>query len=245
MEDQTAMNENSQRIKDALSKTQLELKQLENASYEAALSGDTKKEKEIREEIKLLNGRISTLQGMTLNTAPSTAEVKNPNWGGMPEVKKDEIKYSYEPFDKELNVNQWVIEIHKDKPQGYENFKELERALYRLKEKKLAFFALLHYIGDNNDRFCMVLYNTGFQKEYDFSRSAYTDAMNAMFYYGLIVPTYRKKINKKEDVSCRIFIFNANLDPKTLPKEPFCPTNKQHMEIVRNIKRSYNMRVND
>lgn len=245
-------NYDIKKIEDALQKAKTEYQQLEIRTLDEDVLRDTKKQKEIRQEMDGVKKRISTLNGLLLGAGtnkvslPATNIIKSYNWDDFPNAKEEKVQYTYEPFTKDLNVNQWVIEIHKNiTHEGYEKFKELEQSLYRLKEKKLAFYALLHYLGDNNDLYCLVLYNTKFQNKYGFSRSAYTDAMNAMFYYGIIIPTYRKKLNKELDISCRVFIFNANLDPKTLPKEPFCPTNKKHIEIVREIKRNYGMRVTE
>lgn len=152
---------------------------------------------------------------------------------------KSTIKYKLENYDKNLNPNQWVIENNK---KDFEAFKRLEKALHRLKERKCAFYAMYHFLGDNQDGFNFVLYNTKFQKDYGYGRDTYMDVINAMLFYGILVPTYRKKVDPT-GVACRVFVFNANLDPDSLPDTAYNPKNKDHLAQLRELKKMYDMNI--
>lgn len=245
------MNEKTQQmIEDALSKSKLELKQLENDSYEAALSGDIKKEKEIQEEIKTLNGRISTLQSMFLDKeVPAIAPAVNPDWGGMPEIKKEEIKkasYCGDNISCILYTNQWVAEIRTqnrttmDKDaKDFIPYRQLRHALYRRKEGQ-AIMALVEWLAENKNGFLFAISSGDFIEEFNLTEPSYRTAIDSLIFYGILKPTLRVA-KGTNGVYGRIFIFEKGLPPEELPQEKYNPKNKEHKDTVRKIKAMYGL----
>lgn len=93
----------------------------------------------------------------------------------------------------------------------------------------------MDYLNDNKHMFNFVLWRANFEKEFGFKKATYQDAINALFYYGILEKTNRVKRNER-GVCCRVYIFHADLNFEDLPKEPFGIRNPEHLEIVKQRK---------
>lgn len=220
-------------MKEKVKELEQELKLLQDSLLDKIIADDDFGVEQVQQKINRTQEELSLLKRVKTTTPIQKEEKKQ---------KKEEKVY--EPFnDPNLNCNQWVIEIHKKGEWYYEKgekkFKEdfkhygnLYAALCRLGEQKAVFFALMYYLNDNRHLFNFVLWRANFEKFFGFKEKAYRDAINAMFYYGLLERTNRIKKNNK-DVCCKVYIFRADLDLNSIPSEKFDVRNPDHLQIAK------------
>lgn len=224
---------------------QQEIRELENLSYEYL--DEPKESNKINAALKERYNKLKILQSVKgQNDKKPIQEEK--------EVKKEETikdekvqEIIYETFnDPNLNCNQWVIEIHKAGNWGYENGKkkfyedfsiydELFYSLHRLGEQKACLYALLYYLKSNQHMFNFVLWRANFEKITGYKEKAYKDAINGLFYYGVLEATNRVKRNK-QGVCCKVYLLRLDLGASNLPKEKFNARDPEHLKIAKERK---------
>lgn len=212
------------------------IKELENCQGVAQIEDDDEEYNRLDKELKELRKQLKkTEQSIVLQK-----KEKSPT----PEK-------IYEPFnDPNLNCNQWVIEIHKAGTmvngklvEDFSVSRDLYYALIRLGEQKVALYALWNYLKENQHMFNFVLWKANFEKLTGLKEKAYKDAINGLFYYGILEKTNRVKRNNK-GVCCKVYIFHADLTVDRLPKEKFDARSPEHLQLARERKGNQPLRCN-
>lgn len=232
---------------------QQEIRELERLQYDY-IDNDETDEKEYRKISELIKEKYKQLRLLQ-----SIEDTKKTVFQGKEDKKEEVLSNSkkhnkteriYEPFyDKKLNCNQMIIEVHKAGEWGYENgerkykedfsvYNDLVFGLMRLGEASLCLYGLMRYLNDNKHNFNYVLWFHNFSTLTGFKESAYRYALKALFYYGILEPTNRFKRND-QGVCCQVFIFHSDFLVENLPKEAFNKNNKEHLQIAKKNKEKY------
>lgn len=221
-------NENT--LQEQIIECENQIRELENLQYEYL--DDQKELNRINAVLKELYSTRKTLYGIKEREKPQKKSKR-------PKEKVSTPQWIYEKHDKEINPNQWVIETNRkgdgSGKESFEAFKELKRELYRRKEGQ-CLMALVDYFGENEHHFRLVLYQCKFEELYGFSKSSYSDSLDALLFYGILEPTWRIRIGTN-DGKGRVMVFHTDFSLEELKaKEKYNPKNPQHKDFVRALK---------
>lgn len=171
-----------------------------------------------------------------------------------PAIKKEEskkkenttasIQWKYEEHNKEINPNQWIIETERkggnSGKESFEAFKALKQELYRRKEGQ-CLMALVDYFGENEHHFRLVLYQSKFESLYGFSKSSYSDSLDALLYYGILEPTWRIRVGTNGGKG-RVMIFHTDFQEEELSKkDKYSPKNPEHKAAIHKLKEQWKL----
>lgn len=173
------------------------------------------------------------------STSPLSEKTKN-----TPTPIQKQIEWIYEKHDREINPNQWVIETERkgcnSGKASFEAFKELKRELFRRKEGQ-CLMALVDYLGENEHHFRLVLYQYKFEELYGFSKSSYSDSLDALLFYGILEPTWRIRVGTNGGKG-RVMVFHTDFSTEELSKkEKYNPKNPEHKEAMRELKKDWQL----
>lgn len=172
-------------------------------------------------------------------------ETRNYDWDSvLTEIEKPKYNFTYEKMEYDLVPNQWIIEIHTNKNPAdtvadFEAIRKLKRALWRRKENG-ATLAMFDFLVDNKNRHKHAMTTSEFREQYGYEKKSYHDALEALLYYEILIPTWRIGVGFNKEKG-RILIFDPLLPPDKLPDEKYNTKDKELKSVVQELKQNYKL----